>query len=78
MDIFSNHKRLYTTASLMFLALTILVAVLPAINNQKNNHPLPGSEPLTATQQDGKDVYIANADVLTKPVQIIPNLVFIV
>lgn len=60
MDIFSNHKRLYTTATLMFVALTILVAVLPALNNQKNNHPLPGSEPLTAAQQNGKNVYIAN------------------
>ena len=60
MDIFSNHKRLYTTATLMFLVLTILVAILPALNNQKNNHPLPGSEPLTAAQQAGKDVYIAN------------------
>ncbi len=60
MDIFSNHKRLYTTATLMFLALTILVAILPALNNQKNNHPLPGSEPLTVAQQAGKDVYIAN------------------
>ncbi len=60
MDIFSNHKRLYTTATLMFLVLTILVAILPALNNQKNNHSLPGSEPLTAAQQAGKDVYIAN------------------
>lgn len=60
MDIFSNHKRLYTTATLMFLALTILVAILPALNNQKNNHPLPGSEPLTAAQKNGKNVYIAN------------------
>ncbi|MEO7264598.1 MAG: cbb3-type cytochrome c oxidase subunit II [Ferruginibacter sp.] len=60
MDIFSNHKRLYTTATLMFVALTIFVAVLPALNNQKNNHPLPGSESLTAAQQNGKNVYIAN------------------
>jgi len=60
MDIFSNHKRLYTTAFLMFLVLTILVAILPALNNQNNNHPLPGSEPLTAAQQKGKNVYIAN------------------
>ncbi len=60
MDIFSNHKRLYTTATLMFLTLTILVAILPALNNQKNNQPLPGSLPLTAAQQAGKDVYIAN------------------
>ncbi len=60
MDIFSNHKRLYTTATLMFLTLTILVAILPALNNQKNNHPLPGSEPLTAAQKNGKNVYIAN------------------
>jgi cytochrome c oxidase cbb3-type subunit 2 len=44
----------------MFLVLTILVAVIPALNNQKNNHPLPGSEPLTPAQQNGKNVYIAN------------------
>lgn len=60
MDIFSNHKRLYTTATLMFLGLTILVAILPALNNQKNNIPLPGNKPLTAAQQNGKNVYIAD------------------
>ena len=60
MDIFSNHTRLYTTASLLFIALTILVAILPALNNQKNNRPLPGSMPLTASQQNGKNIYISN------------------
>jgi len=37
-----------------------LVAILPALNNQKNNQPLPGAEPLSADAVKGKNIYIAN------------------
>jgi len=60
MDFFDNHKKLFTTAFLMFVGLTILVAIMPAINNQKNNAPLPNAEPLTKTEIAGKNSYIAN------------------
>ena len=60
MEFFNNHKNLFLTAFLFFLGLTILVAIMPALNNQKNNAPLPNAEPLSAEAVAGKNVYIAN------------------
>lgn len=60
MEIFTNHKALYGTATLLFLSLTFFVAILPAINNQEVYKPLPGSHPLTFEQLEGKKIYIAN------------------
>ncbi|PKR81409.1 cytochrome-c oxidase [Brumimicrobium salinarum] len=60
MDFFDNHKKLFRTALALFLGLTLIVAILPAINNQKNNAPLPGSAPLTKNEHAGKKSFIAN------------------
>ncbi len=60
MEFFNNHKKLFITAFLFFAGLTILVAILPALNNQKNNHPLPGSQTLSSDAVKGKNLYIAN------------------
>lgn len=60
MEFFNNHKKLFWTAFLFFAGLTILVAIIPALNNQRNNKPLPGAEPLSENEQKGKAVYIAN------------------
>jgi len=60
MEFFNNHKKLFRTAFLFFAGLTTLVAILPALNNQKNNQPLPGAEPLSADAVKGKNIYIAN------------------
>ena len=60
MEFFNNHKKLFRTAFLFFAGLTILVAILPALNNQKKNKPLPGAEPLSADAVKGKNIYIAN------------------
>lgn len=60
MDFFDNHKKLFLTALALFIGLTIVVAILPAINNQNNNAPLPNYEPLSAQAQLGKNIYIAN------------------
>jgi cytochrome c oxidase cbb3-type subunit II len=60
MEIFSNHKRLYITAFMFFVALSLLVAILPAIKNQNNNAPLPGTEALSEEALKGKLVFIAN------------------
>lgn len=59
MSIFNDHKKLYTTAGLLFLSLTLFVAIIPALQNQRNNAPLPGSQPLTGEALKGKYVYIA-------------------
>lgn len=59
MDIFNNHKRLYITAGLFFLLLTILTVIQPALQNQNNNAPLPGTRPLEGDALAGKWVYIS-------------------
>jgi cytochrome c oxidase cbb3-type subunit 2 len=46
MEFFDNHKKLFRTALGLFVGLTIIVAILPAINNQENNAPLPNAMPL--------------------------------
>lgn len=60
MDFFNNHKKLFGTAALFFILLTILVAVIPALNNQKNNAPLPNAVPLSAAAKKGKAIFISN------------------
>lgn len=58
MEIFSNHKKLYGTATAFFVTLTLFVAILPSYNNQKNNAPLPNQKPLTEAEEKGRLVYI--------------------
>lgn len=60
MNFFDNHKQLYRTSFLFFLTLTLFVAILPALTNQRNNAPLPGTEPLSADAEQGKLLFIAN------------------
>lgn len=60
MELFDNHKKLFSTAALFFIGLTILVAIIPALNNQKNNKPLPNAELLSEQAIKGKAIYIAN------------------
>lgn len=60
MDIFSNHRKLYGTAFGLFVFLSLIVAILPAISNQNSNAPLPGAETADAEVLKGKLVFIAN------------------
>jgi cytochrome c oxidase cbb3-type subunit 2 len=60
MEYFNNHRKLFLTAFALFLFLTILVAIVPAINNQNNNKPLPGMEPLRGEVLLGKAIYVEN------------------
>ena len=60
MEFFDNHKKLFRTALGLFVGLTIIVAIMPAINNQENNAPLPGYEPLSQEAYLGKKSFIAN------------------
>ena len=60
MEFFNNHKKLFITALGLFVALTIIVAILPAISNQENNAPLPNYVPLTEQANLGKKSFIAN------------------
>lgn len=60
MDFFNNHIKLFGTALAFFVGLTIIVAILPAINNQQNNAPLPNAVELSEEAYLGKQSYIAN------------------
>ncbi|MEO6637043.1 MAG: cbb3-type cytochrome c oxidase subunit II, partial [Ginsengibacter sp.] len=60
MNFFDDHKRLFRTALFLFVGLTIVVAIMPALNNQKNNAPLPNAIPLSAEAMAGKNLFIAN------------------
>lgn len=60
MELFDNHKKLFGTATLFFVVLTIFVAIIPAIRNQNNNAVLPDAVPLSADAVKGKAVFISN------------------
>jgi len=60
MEFFDNHKKLFSAAFLLFLVLTLFVAIMPAINNDRNNAPLPGQEMLTDDAVKGKALFISN------------------
>lgn len=59
MNIFNDHKKLYPIAGLFFLLLTYLTAIMPALENQKENAPLPGTEALSGDALKGKHIYIS-------------------
>lgn len=60
MELFDNHKKLFGTATIFFVGLTLLVAIMPAIRNQENNQPLPDAVALSPDAQKGKALYISN------------------
>lgn len=60
MEFFNQHTKLFGVALSLFLFLTLIVAILPAWNNQQSNKPLPGAHILTADEMAGKKIYIAN------------------
>ena len=60
MEFFNNHKKLFLATISLFLTLTILMCIIPALYNQDNNAPLPGAEELTGAALRGKEIYIAN------------------
>ena len=60
MEIFNDHRKLFCFALGLFVGLSFFVAILPALNNQNNNAPLPGSEVLSGDALAGKHIFIAN------------------
>lgn len=60
MKFFDDHKKLFGAAGGLFIGLTILVAIIPALNNQEHNAVLPNAVPMSADAMAGKEIYIAN------------------
>ncbi|MDN3548613.1 cbb3-type cytochrome c oxidase subunit II [Mucilaginibacter aquaedulcis] len=59
MELYNNHKGLFLAAAGLFILLTCFVAIGPALTSQNNNAPLPNSKALTALENEGKAVYVA-------------------
>ncbi len=60
MEFFNNYKKLFLTAFILFLVLTLFVCIFPAVNIQKNNAPLPNAIALSDDAIKGKAVFISN------------------
>ncbi|MEO8795362.1 MAG: cbb3-type cytochrome c oxidase subunit II [Daejeonella sp.] len=60
MEFFNNYKKLYLTAFILFLVLTLFVCIFPALNIQKNNAPLPNAIALSEDATKGKAVFLSN------------------
>jgi len=60
MEYFNNYKRLYLTAFGLFVFLTFMVVILPALTNQNNNGLLPGYELPSEDEAAGKALFISN------------------
>lgn len=57
-NLHKNHFNLVSTSLLIFVFLSILIAVFPAYEMQKIQ-PLPGMEELTPLQREGLEVFVA-------------------
>lgn len=53
-----EHKNLVLTAGGVFIALSTLIAILPAIQMQRTE-PIPDEMPLTANEREGLHVYVS-------------------
>lgn len=60
MEFFDDHRKLFGAALGLFVVLTLVVAIIPAIDNQENNATLPTYVPLSESAVNGKQSYIAN------------------
>jgi len=68
----SNHKLLFSTILLGFLALSAIIAVGPALWVEANTAPLPGSRPMTELEHEGLKVYISEGCVACHTQQVRP------
>lgn len=72
LNLHKNHKLLFGIVFWGFVALSLIIAVLPATWVQENNEPLPASEPLTEIEQRGLNVYINEGCVYCHTQQVRP------
>lgn len=72
LDFHKNHWLLLGTILFGFVALSLLIAVFPAIWVQNNSHPLPGAEPLTASEFEGLKTYLSEGCVYCHTQQVRP------
>lgn len=72
LDFHKNHRLLFGTVFGLFLALSGIIAVGPALWVQNNNRPLPDSRPLTVEEANGLQVYLSEGCVYCHTQQVRP------
>ena len=72
LDFHKNHQLLFGVVLFGFIALSLIVAVGPAIWVSSRNHALPGSEPLSELEQLGLEIYVAEGCVYCHTQQVRP------
>lgn len=71
-DLHNDARVLFGASAAVFLALSMTVAVGPALWSQQNNQPLPASQPLSDLEQRGLEVYISEGCVACHTQQVRP------
>ena len=71
-DFHKNHRLLFGTVFGVFLALSGIIAVGPALWVQANNRPLAGSRDLTPEEELGLQVYLSEGCVYCHTQQVRP------
>ena len=67
-----NEQLLFSTVWLLFVVLTVVIAIGPALTSQSTNEPLPTSEPMTDVERKGLKVYVNEGCVYCHTQQVRP------
>jgi cytochrome c oxidase cbb3-type subunit 2 len=70
----SDHRLLFGVLLGGFIALSVVIAVGPALRANAHNAPLPTSQPFTAEEMDGLGVYVAEGCLFCHTQQVRPLL----
>ncbi len=72
MSIHKNHWLLFSVTFFVFVGLSLIIAIFPAIWVQNNSEPLPGAQPMTALEREGLGVYVGEGCVACHTQQVRP------
>lgn len=72
MNFHKNHWLLFSFTFFIFIGLSLIIAIFPAIWVQDNAEPMPGSQPLTALEKEGLAVYVSEGCVACHTQQVRP------
>ncbi len=72
MNMHSNHRLLFSVIFFGFIALSMIIAVAPAIGVENSMRPLPNTTPMTEIEKRGLGVYIAEGCVACHTQQVRP------
>ena len=72
LDFHVNHRLLFGAVLIVFILLSFLIAIGPALWVQENNAAIPGSAPLSAQEERGLQIYVSEGCVYCHTQQVRP------